>query len=205
MPASAAQRAQKAPQGAPKPAGKKAAPEGVMAKLQALPQAAGIAVMAALLVLALFVGNSRALDRVSPGPILDYGDVASIVEDRAAQAENALNVVSRALGDGNARAEEAATAVRGALDDFRAAGDARELSRADQALTAAVSELTAAAGLSGEDERSLQRALDNFAEQGSFLRQEARAYDAQAEKAEKLYKSLPTRFVLEAPERYEGL
>ena len=51
----------------------------------------------------------------------------------------------------------------------------------------------------------LSRAADNFAEQGSFLRQEARAYNQQAEKAEKLYESLPAKFLLRQPDLYEGI
>lgn len=212
MPSAAAQRAPEPKKAAPAP--KKTVqdqerPEGVMQKLRALPQGAGIAIMAALLVAALFVGNARALDRVSPGPFLGYGEVASIVEDRAAQAENALNVVARALpeieAEGGSRAQEAAESVREALSALRDADGAREVSRADQALTAAISELTDAAALSGEDAQSLSRALDNFAEQGSFLRQEARAYNEKADEAAALYKRLPTRFALEAPERYEGI
>ena len=81
---------------------------------------------------------------------------------------------------------------------------AQAISRADQALTAAVSELTTAS-LSGEEERSMLRAADDFAEQGSFLRQEARAYNKQAEKAEALYEKLPTKFVLPEPDVYEGV
>ena len=49
------------------------------------------------------------------------------------------------------------------------------------------------------------RAADDFAEQGSFLRQEARAYNKQAEKAEALYEKLPTKFVLPEPDVYEGV
>ena len=41
--------------------------------------------------------------------------------------------------------------------------------------------------------------------QGSFLRQEARAYNEKAEKAEKIYDSLPTRFLYAEPDMYEGL
>ena len=52
---------------------------------------------------------------------------------------------------------------------------------------------------------ALTRAADTFAEQGSFLRQEARAYNQKAEKAEKLYEKLPTRFLLSQPDMYEGI
>lgn len=90
------------------------------------------------------------------------------------------------------------------MEEFRHARTAQEISRADQTLTAAVSELTTAA-LSGEDARSMMRAADSFAEQGSFLRQEARAYNEQAKKAEALYEKLPAKFVLPEPDVYEGI
>ena len=51
----------------------------------------------------------------------------------------------------------------------------------------------------------MQRAADTFAEQGSFLRQEARAYNEKAKKAERLYERLPTRALLPAPDMYEGI
>lgn len=40
---------------------------------------------------------------------------------------------------------------------------------------------------------------------GSFLRQEARSYNQKAEKAEKLYEKLPTKFLLAQPDMYEGI
>ena len=49
------------------------------------------------------------------------------------------------------------------------------------------------------------RAADDFAEQGRFLRQEARAFNEKALKAEALYEKLPTRFVLSEPDVYEGM
>ena len=84
---------------------------------------------------------------------------------------------------------------------------AREISRADQKLTAAVSEMVAEASgkLDSENRTMLQTAADDFAEQGSFLRQEARSFNQKAEKAEALYEKLPTRFVLPQPDVYEGI
>ena len=49
------------------------------------------------------------------------------------------------------------------------------------------------------------RAADDFAEQGSFLRQEARSFNEKAEKAEKLYDRLPAKFLLAEPDMYEGI
>lgn len=183
------------PQGAPN--GEKG---GIPSKLQGLPWAAGIALMALLLVLALPVGNLRALQRATPTAFLRRPGVASMVEDRAAQAENAVRVAQ------NAGVDEALTgAVQSAVDAFRAADGARALSRADQTLTGAMSDLTTGAALTGENGTMLRRAADNFAEQGSFLRQEARAYNEQAGKALALYEGLPARFLLPEPELYEGV
>lgn len=96
--------------------------------------------------------------------------------------------------------------VNNAIKAMQSAKTARDISRADQQLTVAVSQLVDDANLANaEDEKMLTRAADTFAEQGSFLRQEARAYNQKAEKAEKLYEKLPTRFLLSQPDIYEGI
>lgn len=172
---------------------------GLRERLHALPQAAGVAVLALLLVLSLFVGNFRALQGATPKAFLRQGDVKSIVEDRIDAAQNVLTVAGRA-----GLSEDAIHAVNEAIGDMERAKTAQAMSRADQTLTAAVSELTTAS-LSGEDARSMLRAADSFAEQGSLLRQEARAYNEQAKKAEALYEKLPTKFVLPEPDVYEGI
>ena len=167
--------------------------------LHDLPRAAGIAIMALLLVIALFVGNFRALQNASPKDFIRWGDVRSIVEDRIDAAENIVSVASRVGLDANA-----VNAAESAMAEFEKAKTARDISRADQALTAAMAELTGAA-LEGEEVRNMLRAADTFAEQGSFLRQEARAYNKKAEKAEKLYDRLPAKFLLAEPDMYEGI
>lgn len=170
---------------------------GLKEKLHSLPQAAGVAIMALLLIISLFVGNFRALQNATPKAFVRQGDVKSIVEDRIDAAMNVAAVAQR-LGLGEVQT------VYNAAEALEEARTARDISRADQDLTAAVSRFTTAE-LSGEDARSMQRAADDFAELGSFLRQEARAYNEKAEKAEKLYDSLPTRFVLPEPDMYEGI
>lgn len=203
MPAAAAQQAPKrAPRGnggkgqaEKRPENKKSAKEA----LNNLPQAAGMAIMALLLVLALLAGNFRALQIASPKAFIRWGDVQSIVEDRADAGENILSVARR-LGMSESEIDAAAQA----LAAFENAEGARAISRADQALTAAMAELTTEE-LDGEDARSMLRAADTFAEQGSFLRQEARAYNEKAEKAERLYEKLPAKFLLTAPDVYEGI
>ena len=202
MPAMSAQQApQKAPGGtaAPQRSPQKKEEGGLKAKLHALGHAAGIAVMALLLVVSLFVGNFRALQNATPKAFLRQGDVKSIVEDRIDAAQNVLTVAQR-----NGLSTNAIAAAESAVKELEKAKTAQAISRADQELTAAVSELTTAA-LSGEEERSMLRAADAFAEQGSFLRQEAKTYNQQALKAEALYEKLPTKFVLPEPDVYEGI
>ena len=201
----AAAATQQAPQRAPKTADRKAQqkkPEGVKEKLGRIPRAAGMAIMAVLLVVSLFVGNFRALQNATPTAFLRQGDVKSIVEDRIDAAQNVQTVAQRA-GLNAALLD----AVDDAVDAMAGAKTARDISRADQDLSAAVSELIDQAGdaLSGENLTMLTRAADSFAEQGSFLRQEARAYNKEAEKADKLYDRLPTKFLLAEPDMYEGI
>lgn len=201
MVAMAAQQAQKkaekkAPIGAPENqhAPKK---DGLKEKLYAVPQAAGMAVMVVLLVFSLFIGNFRALQNATPKAFIRQGDVKSIVEDRIDAAMNVASVADR-LGLGEVQT------VYNAAEALEEAKTARDISRADQDLAAAVSRLTAAE-LTGEDARSMLRAADDFAETGSFLRQEARAFNEKAEKAERLYERLPTKFILPQPDMYEGI
>ena len=170
---------------------------GVRERLHALGRPAGIAIMAVLLVISLFVGNFRALQNATPKAFLRQGDVESIVEDRIDAAMNAASVADR-LGLGDVQN------VYNAAEALEEAKTARDISRADQKLAAAVSLLTTAE-LDGEDARSMLRAADDFAEMGSFLRQEARTFNKKAEKAEKLYEKLPTRFILPQPDVYEGI
>lgn len=170
---------------------------GLKDRLYSLPQAAGMAIMAVLLVIALFAGNFRALMGAQPGDFIRQGDVKSILEDRVDAAQNVITVASRAGLDGIADVENAINALESAKT-------ARAISRADQALMMAVSRLTTAQ-LEGEEARNMLRAADDFAEQGSFLRQEARSFNKKAEKAEKLYNGLPARFVLPEPDMYEGI
>lgn len=172
---------------------------GMKEKLHALPMAAGVAAMILLLALSVPVGNFRALQNASPDAFYDQGDVQSILEDRIAQAGNVVTVATRA-----GLSADLILDISNAMEGLEEAKSAREISRADQRLTAAVAELTTAQ-LSGEDEKTMRRAADNFAEQGSFLRQEAREFNRRAEKAVKLYQSLPMKFMLAEPDVYEGI
>jgi len=168
-------------------------------KLQNMPLAAGVAALCVLLAVSLFAGNFRALRGAEPKAFIRWGDVDSIVEDRAAAARNVLTVAQR-----NALAQTDISAAEDAVKAFEEAKTAREISRANQTLDAAVSRLTTAA-LEGEEAHNMLSAADDFAEMGSFLRQEAREYNKKALKAEALYEKLPTRFVLSAPDVYEGI
>lgn len=196
---------QQAPRSA-KPAQKRAEPsqpkKDIRTTLHNIPQAAGVAIMAALLVVSLFAGNYRTLAGVTPKDFLRQGDVQSIIEDRVDAAGNALTVAERAGLDSLYY-----DGVEAAIEAMEGAKSAQAISRADQALTAAVSEMVAEASgkLDSENRTMLQSAADDFAEQGSFLRQEARAYNEQAKKAEALYEKLPTKFVLPEPDVYEGI
>lgn len=176
--------------------------KGLMQRLQDLPQAAGIAILCALLALSLPVGNFRALQNATPGAFIRQGDVRSIVEDRVDAAENACTVASRAP-----ISETLLDNVQEAAEELKTAKSAQAISRADQRLTSAMSEMTVSAGdaLDSENQRMLTRAADDFAEQGSFLRQEARAFNEKAKKAEALYEKLPMKFMLPEPDVYEGV
>ena len=195
---------QKAPNSAPQRAAFKAnrETENKGNALQNISQPAGIAIMIVLLIASLFMGNFRALQRATPKAFLRQGDVKSIIEDRLDAAGNAKMVAMRAQLD--ALLTEP---VEDAMKELKAAKTAREISRADQDLTAAVSNMIAEAKgkLDSENRTMLQSAADDFTEMGSFLRQEARSFNEQAEKAEALYEKLPTKFLFAEPDVYEGI
>lgn len=203
MAAMAAQQTQKKEekktpvQGAPKKRDSQRESSGMKAALYNLSPAAGMAIMAVLLIASLFIGNFRALQNATPKDFIRQGDVKSIVEDRVDAALNVASVADR-LGLGEVQT------IYNAAEALEEAKTARDISRADQDLAAAVSRLTTVS-LEGEDARSMMRAADDFAEMGSFLRQEARAFNEKAEKAEKLYEKLPTKFILPEPDMYEGI
>ena len=188
MPAYATQSAPKQAQGNPQQQKqpKQEAPKG----LAALPQGAGVAALVVMLALALPIGNFRALQNATPQAFIRQGDVKSIVEDRISAAQNAVTVAQRG------------SVSQTTLDDVSSAIKAMQ-----SAKTARVSALIdeVSDSLTGENATMLTRAADTFAEQGSFLRQEARSYNQKAEKAEKLYEKLPTKFLLAQPDMYEGI
>ena len=205
MPAMNAQTAPqpKKPQAAPQPSAKK--PEekkGFQEKLDRLPQAAGIALMVLLIAVSIAVGNVRALQNATPKDFIRQGEVKSIIEDRLDEADNVRMAASRAEIDSLLLDE-----VEAAQTAMEKAKTARDISRADQNLTSAVTEVIdeASKQLSGENLRTLTKAADQFAEEGSFLRQEARAYNKKAQKAEKLYEKLLLRPLLAEPDKYEGI
>ena len=199
MPAYATQTAPKQTQNSQQQP-KKQKPEAPKG-LAALPQSAGIAALVVMVALALPIGNFRALQNATPQAFIRQGDVKSIVEDRISAAQNAVTVAQR-----SSVSQTTLEDVNNAIKARQSAKTARDISRADQQLTVAVSQLVDDANLANaEDEKMLTRAADTFAEQGSFLRQEARAYNQKAEKAEKLYEKLPTRFLLSQPDMYEGI
>ena len=198
MPAYATQTAPKQTQDKqPQQKKQQDAPKG----LAALPQNAGIAALVVMVALALPIGNFRALQNATPQAFIRQGDVKSIVEDRISAAQNAVTVAQR-----SSVSQTTLDDVNKAIRAMQSAKTARDISRADQQLTVAVSQLVDDASLTNtEDEKMLTRAMDTFAEQGSFLRQEARTYNQKAEKAEKLYEKLPTKFLRSQPDMYEGL
>ena len=195
---------QQAPEKAPyrAPASNNRVKEEKVSALARIPRAAGMAIMALLLVISLFAGNFRALQRATPKDFLRQGDVKTIVEDRLDAAGNVLTVARRAGFD-----EDVYNSVSNIINEMESAEYAWEIGLVDQDLTAAVSELVVAAKerLDDEGRTMLMSAADDFAEQGSFLRQEAREFNEKAEEAMELYEKLPTKFLWEEPDMYLGL
>ena len=137
MPAYATQSAPKQAQGNPQQQKqpkqpKQEAPKG----LAALPQGAGVAALVVMLALALPIGNFRALQNATPQAFIRQGDVKSIVEDRISAAQNAVTVAQR-----GSVSQTTLDDVSSAIKAMQSAKTARDISRADQQLTVAVSQL----------------------------------------------------------------
>ena len=161
---------------------------------------AGIAIMVLLLMISLAVGNGRALSKATPKAFLRQGDVAALLTERVNGAKNAETVAKRADLETTIY-----SAVDLAADALSSAKTAREVSRADQKLTSAVGDMvSAASGYFGEN-ADLTRAMDTYNDAGNMLRQEARAYNEAAKKAQKVYEGLPLRFLFGEPDVYEGI
>ena len=192
----AAAAAQKAPE-------TKRKPETVqLSQLKApkISRPAGIAIMVLLLVVSLAVGNGRALSKATRKTFLRQGEVAALITERVNGAKNVESVAERADLETTYY-----TAVDAAAASLSSAKTAREVSRADQKLTSAVGDMSSAAfGYFGEN-AELKRAMDTYNDAGNMLRQEARAYNEAAKKAQNLYERLPFRFLFGEPDVYEGI
>ena len=146
MPAYATQSAPKQAQGNPQQQKqpKQEAPKG----LAALPQGAGVAALVVMLALALPIGNFRALQNATPQAFIRQGDVKSIVEDRISAAQNAVTVAQR-----GSVSQTTLDDVSSAIKAMQSAKTARDISRADQQLTVAVSQLVDDANLTSAERR----------------------------------------------------
>ena len=141
MPAYATQTAPKQTQNSQQQP-KKQKPEAPKG-LAALPQSAGIAALVVMVALALPIGNFRALQNATPQAFIRQGDVKSIVEDRISAAQNAVTVAQRSSVNQTTLED-----VNNAIKAMQSAKTARDISRADQQLTVAVSQLVDDASLS---------------------------------------------------------
>ena len=169
-------------------------------KTPKISQPIGIAIMVVLLVFSLVVGNGRALSKATPKAFLRQGEVASLLVERVNSAKNAETVAKRADLETSIY-----SAVDTATEALTVAKTAREISRADQKLTTAVGDMILAASDYLGENADLTRAMDSYNDAGNMLRQEARTYNDAAQKAKKVYESLPLRFLFREPDIYEGI
>lgn len=166
--------------------------------LEKIPYAAGIALCVILLCASLVAGNARALSAAT-SKAMDAWEVSEYIDGRVGEARNLLTLCER-----NGVSQELAAALEdaiNALDDANAR-DVSAVISGNQALETAASNVSAAllaGNLSASDEKALSSTMDDFREQGNFLRQQARAYNAEAADALTLYNKLPAKFLLPRP------
>jgi hypothetical protein len=184
----------------PRSGGKKSGrPQGKFGRLLArIPYGLGIALCVVILAISLLAGNARALSSAT-GEAMQRWQVQEYVSGRIGEARNLLTLCDR-----YGISAELTAALSSAADQLASAGkDIADTVAYNQQLETAASNVAAAlleSDLSGADEKSLARVMDDFREQGNFLRQQAREYNQKAQDALALYNKLPTRFLLKAPE-----
>lgn len=175
-------------------------PHGKLGRfLEKIPYAAGIALCVAMLIVSLFAGNARALS-AAKSEAMEAWTVSEYVSGRVGEARNLLTLCER-----NDISPELTQALKDASDALSKAanGGVSEVVTLNQQLETAASNASAAllsGKLSASDERALSSTMDDFREQGNFLRQQAREYNEKAADALALYNKLPTKFLLSAPE-----
>ena len=177
---------------------KKEKPHGKIGRaLEKIPYAAGVALCVLMLALSLFTGNARALSMAN-GQAMEAWRVSNYVSGRIGEARNLLKLCER-----NDISFELVNALEEAIDGLERAQGVADTMRGNQTLETAASNVSAAlleGDLSSSDEKSLSRVMDELREQGNFLRQQARTYNEKATEALELYRKLPARFLLKAPE-----
>ena len=185
---------------APKKSKKTAKPKGKIERfLEKLPYAAGIALCVVMLLAAVVVGNARALSAATSHAMEEW-TVSDYIDGRVGEASNLLTLCNR-----NGVSAEIIEALSDAKDDLKKAdSDAVALVISlNQSLETAASNAAAAlmsSDLSKVDEQSLSSTMDDFREQGNFLRQQARSYNEDAREALELYEKLPAKFLLPKPQ-----
>lgn len=168
-----------------------------------IPYALGMTLTVIALCASLVCGNARALQKAQKDARALW-KVEAYVDARVAEARNLLKLAGRY----DALSGEDQKALEDAANDLEKARTARETAKANDEVQAAMSAAAAALmaeGLSTTDETLLSGVMDEFNNNGNMLRQQARRFNEEAQEAKELYGRLPTKFLLPAPDYYEGL
>lgn len=172
-------------------------------KLHHMPQITGIIIMIFILIASIYVGNWRTLSH-QVAQAENLLNIEEAVQMRAGEASNMLALAGR-----NNIPQAAVDALTKARDALTKAQGGHNISVADIALQEAMAEVESAlrsdTGLSEEDRTNVQRVRDNFDSAGNMMRQRAREYNLEIERARTTYRSLPFRFALPEPQSYEGV
>lgn len=178
---------------------KKQKPHGRIGRfLEKIPYAAGIALCVIILCVSLVVGNARALSEATSRAMEEW-DVSEYISGRVGKASNLLPLCER-----NDVSVELTAALEEAIDALEkvSESDVSRVIAGNQQLETAAGNVSAAllsGDLSSADEKALSRTMDDFREEGNFLRQQAREYNREAAEALELYNKLPTKFLLPQP------
>ena len=166
--------------------------------LEKIPYAAGIALCVLILCISLVGGNARALSEAT-SKAMEAWEVSEYISGRIGKASNLLTLCER-----NEISDALTDALEEAIDALEKTNehDVSRVLAGNQQLETAASNVSAAllsGDLSSADEKALSRTMDDFREEGNFLRQQAREYNKEAAEALELYNKLPTKFLLPQP------
>lgn len=169
-------------------------------KLNRLPKAVGIAVLAVCVLLGVYCGNRNALRAAVAEAELNLPAVEQILAERAGKASNLITLGERYLPQSNAVQQ-----LQKARDEVLEADGVQTMYEANLRLSSLSEAVYIAlqAEVDGTDARLLLSAMDELRSSQLQLERAAQAYNDAIAEARQVYNRLPARLLLQKPEGFQ--